>query len=463
MASPPRAGVTRNPAHESDESTDAGSMSLAELRDHLLRLEETIIFALIERAHFAHNPRIYQRNDDSIWATSTTHAGMAENSSFLEYFLKETERVQALLGRFNAEDENAFFPALAPASMLPPRGSTTFLKPNSINMNDKVLTMYLEHILPAICPPGDDGHYGSSANADIIVLQAISKRVHYGKQVAEVKFREQREAYTNLIEKGDADGLMALLTNAVVEAKLLKRVRLKAATYGQDIQVTSDAKPADLATPSSATSFKIDPAIPEKIYRELLIPLTKDIEVVYLLQRLDYKRHVAYLGPTGTFCHLAAQEHFSDTAELTPLTSIAEVFQQVMENKVAFGVVPYFNSQSGLMASVRDLLYDTQARVCADIALPVSHHLMAKCPLSEVGSGSLRGDLERQYNPIADIAVGVQTHYLPLSLAHGGAIDRDGLLPPARFGRVFGNSVRRRPRLASAACGVYCLWRAAGS
>lgn len=43
--------------------------------------------------------------------------------------------------------------------------------------------MYTEKILPAVCPSGDDGHYGSSANADIIALQAISKRVHYGKQV----------------------------------------------------------------------------------------------------------------------------------------------------------------------------------------------------------------------------------------------------------------------------------------
>ena len=113
-------------------------MSLAELRDHLLRLEETIIFALIERAHFAHNLSIYQRDTQSVWTTSSTHAGMVDKHSFLEYFLKETERVQALLGRFNAEDENPFFSALTPASLLPPRGSKAFLKPNSINMNDKV-------------------------------------------------------------------------------------------------------------------------------------------------------------------------------------------------------------------------------------------------------------------------------------------------------------------------------------
>ena len=47
----------------------------------------------------------------------------------------------------------------------------------------QVLSMYIEQILPAICQAGEDRHYGSCASADIIALQAISKRVHYGKQV----------------------------------------------------------------------------------------------------------------------------------------------------------------------------------------------------------------------------------------------------------------------------------------
>lgn len=67
---------------------------------------------------------------------------------------------------------------------------------------------------------------------DITALQALSRRVHYGKHVAEVKFREQPEAYSRLIEAGDKKGIMDLLTNSAVEARLLERVRLKAAAYG---------------------------------------------------------------------------------------------------------------------------------------------------------------------------------------------------------------------------------------
>lgn len=41
----------------------------------------------------------------------------------------------------------------------------------------------------AIAAPGDDGNYGSAATIDVLCLQALSKRIHYGKFVAEAKFR----------------------------------------------------------------------------------------------------------------------------------------------------------------------------------------------------------------------------------------------------------------------------------
>jgi hypothetical protein len=42
---------------------------------------------------------------------------------------------------------------------------------------------------PAIAEDGDDGNYGSAATLDVLVLQALSSRIHYGKFVAEAKFR----------------------------------------------------------------------------------------------------------------------------------------------------------------------------------------------------------------------------------------------------------------------------------
>lgn len=40
-----------------------------------------------------------------------------------------------------------------------------------------------------IAQPGDDYNYGSAGVLDVLCLQALSKRIHYGKYVAEAKFR----------------------------------------------------------------------------------------------------------------------------------------------------------------------------------------------------------------------------------------------------------------------------------
>jgi chorismate mutase len=48
---------------------------------------------------------------------------------------------------------------------------------------------YINEIIPAVCKPGDDEQHGSSTLCDITALQAISKRIHLGKFVAETKFQ----------------------------------------------------------------------------------------------------------------------------------------------------------------------------------------------------------------------------------------------------------------------------------
>ena len=60
-------------------------LSLERIRSVLIRLEDTIIFDLIERAQFAHNPRIYQRGGFK------ELQDLGFQGSWLEWFLKETE------------------------------------------------------------------------------------------------------------------------------------------------------------------------------------------------------------------------------------------------------------------------------------------------------------------------------------------------------------------------------------
>jgi chorismate mutase len=51
-------------------------------------------------------------------------------------------------------------------------------------------------------------------------FQALSKRIHYGKFVAEAKFQAQTLDYTELIHAGDAEGINSLLTDRAVELKV---------------------------------------------------------------------------------------------------------------------------------------------------------------------------------------------------------------------------------------------------
>ena len=70
---------------QSNYTTPGDPLSLDRIRSVLTRLEDTIIFGLIERAQFAHNPRMYQKG-----AFEELRA-LNFNGSWLDWFLAETE------------------------------------------------------------------------------------------------------------------------------------------------------------------------------------------------------------------------------------------------------------------------------------------------------------------------------------------------------------------------------------
>lgn len=72
--------------------------------------------------------------------------------------------------------------------------------------------------------------FGSAFEGCCFLGQALSKRIHYGKFVAEAKFSADPAAYTDLIRQNDVEGLMVMLTDANVEAKVGPRV--PSAYYG---------------------------------------------------------------------------------------------------------------------------------------------------------------------------------------------------------------------------------------
>ncbi|MFH1038869.1 MAG: chorismate mutase [PVC group bacterium] len=235
---------------------------LSNIRSVLARLEETIIFELIERAQFRRNDIIYRPG-----ALGPALRG----ESLVGFHLYEIEKVHARMRRYTSPDEHPFFPDL-PGPLLPPlHYAENPLRPDSVNINPRIRAVYEKEIVPHVCRPGDDNQYGSSSMCDVTCLQALSKRIHYGKFVAESKFRAAPSAFRELCVAGDAAGLMERITDPEVEAGVLSRVALKAKTYCREL--TDEGGKA-----------KIDPRIVVDIYRRWIIPLNKDVQVAYLLE-----------------------------------------------------------------------------------------------------------------------------------------------------------------------------------
>lgn len=236
---------------------------LSNIRTVLIRLEETIIFSLIERAQFRHNQRIYKKSE---------FGDALQGDSLVGYLLHQTEIIHAKMRRYTSPDEHPFYNDL-PNPVLPPIVfEENPLRPNKINFNSKIREIYESCIVPAICESGDDNQYGSSAVCDVTCLQSISRRVHYGKFVAESKIRQNQTAFVEAIKSKDKDALLGLVTDQSVENDVIARVRKKTEVYGQIDH--GDSNP-----------LRIQPDVVAKIYKEWLIPLNKAVQVEYLLQR----------------------------------------------------------------------------------------------------------------------------------------------------------------------------------
>ena len=279
-ASRERVGRSVNDSVDYEDLSDR--LKLDNVRQSLIRQEDSIIFALIERAQYKLNTAIYQKN--AVPVPCFTDDG--DHASMLEFMLREVEQSHGKIRRYTSPDEHAFYPEALPPLVIPPIVFKDVLHPcaESININDRIMSMYVDNLLPEMCEGGDDNNYGSASLCDLACLQTISRRIHYGKYVAESKFMAQPEEYTELIQAQDAEGLMALLTNQAVEDRVVRRVENKAKVFGSDI---SEEVPESLALPLGSDSFKLAPERVADLYYRWIMPMTKDVQVQYLLRRLD--------------------------------------------------------------------------------------------------------------------------------------------------------------------------------
>ncbi len=100
-------------------------------------------------------------------------------------------------------------------------------------------------------------------------------------------------------------------------------------------------------------------------------------EIVSATRALEEVVRVAYLGPEGTFSHLAATQQFGASAELAGQVSIADVFGAVERGQAHFGVIPVENTTDGIVTQSYDLLPDFEGCLCGELLVRVSHDLFS--------------------------------------------------------------------------------------
>ena len=239
---------------------------LSVVADRLEALEETIIFRILDRAQYKLNSSIYTKGAFSL-------PNQTKDVSLLDYMHKFIEQVFAQLGRFTISEEKPFFESTdwtANVGVAHEKETLCEDALKTINLTAKIKERYCGFV-NNFCEEGDDGEYGSAAEADVAALIAISKRIHYGSfYVAESKYRANPKAYVEAVKSGESD-VKKLLIRREVEEKIAVRVTQK----------------CDKIQSAYTSKFrkKIDPKLIENFYSETIIPMTVSGETEYIFRR----------------------------------------------------------------------------------------------------------------------------------------------------------------------------------
>lgn len=93
---------------------------------------------------------------------------------------------------------------------------------------------------------------------------------------------------------------------------------------------------------------------------------------------LEKTVRVAYLGPEGTFSHMAVKHQFGLSARAIPVKTISGVFEEVERGAADLGVVPVENSTEGVIVPTLDSFVDSELRISSEIMLKISLCLLAR-------------------------------------------------------------------------------------
>jgi len=86
---------------------------------------------------------------------------------------------------------------------------------------------------------------------------------------------------------------------------------------------------------------------------------------------------IAFQGELGAYSEMAVYSYFGQEVEVKPCKSFDEVFENVKNGKVNYGVVPIENSIEGSVNRTYDLFLEYDLKVRGEIIIRISHCLIA--------------------------------------------------------------------------------------
>ncbi len=99
---------------------------------------------------------------------------------------------------------------------------------------------------------------------------------------------------------------------------------------------------------------------------------------------LEKKLVIGYLGPEATYTHQAAIRNFGVSLEYRALKTIPDVFSEVEDGVVDYGVIPIENSTEGAVFHSMDMLVESDLHICSQVYLPIEHCLISQSPLDQI-------------------------------------------------------------------------------
>ncbi|MBV7407289.1 bifunctional chorismate mutase/prephenate dehydratase [Enterobacter sp. ENT03] len=105
----------------------------------------------------------------------------------------------------------------------------------------------------------------------------------------------------------------------------------------------------------------------------------------HLNQTNPHSARIAFLGPKGSYSHLAARQyaarHFEQFIE-SGCAKFHDIFNQVETGQADYAVVPIENTSSGAINDVYDLLQHTSLSIVAEMTVPIDHCVLVSGPSS---------------------------------------------------------------------------------